>query len=315
MSENEHEITHEIIDLTELKPLGQARDEVRYNCPNCESKRGKPDDDGKMYWNTKKLRGWCFKCSTAFLPVDESASKDEVEWKKVTDTYLSNLPMALFEGIEYPREVAFNFPEMETPHLKYLKGRNPFLIPLAPYLGLRAWKGRESAVVTPFFYKERICKFQARFMYRKRGMKYYTSEGPKPLYSPMHVFNNFRLVETDMITICEGTYDAIALAILGFPNPVAVLGDKLTPLQLYDIRNLRPVVKKVYVCLDDRGRCTQIAKVAKKVLPGVQETEIFCEWGADEKSDPEDFLVNSLKIDGQAEQYMTSVNAWMRMMQ
>jgi len=141
-----------------------------------------------------------------------------------------------------------------------LKGRNPFLIPLTEYLGFRGWKGKDTGVVIPFIYRKKICKFQCRFVTRRGQpldkndkMKYYTSPGPKPLYSPFHIFADFQSVgKKEELTICEGVFDAIALAIMGFPNPVAILGDKLTPLQMWDIRHIKnAIITKVYLCLDD----------------------------------------------------------------
>lgn len=37
-------------------------DEINYNCPFCESKRGKKDNDGKLYVNVVSLKFYCFKC-------------------------------------------------------------------------------------------------------------------------------------------------------------------------------------------------------------------------------------------------------------
>ena len=39
--------------------------EITFNCPFCLSKRGKADDDHKLYVNTKSLKFHCFKCGSS----------------------------------------------------------------------------------------------------------------------------------------------------------------------------------------------------------------------------------------------------------
>jgi DNA primase len=135
-------------------------------------------------------------------------------------------------------------------------------------------------------------------------MKYYTSPGPKPLYSPYHIFGDFHTVgQLEELTICEGVFDAIALAIMGFPNPVAILGDKLTPLQMWDIRHLVPTTTKIYLCLDDVERSRYTQKLVKKFIPCVEETEIFATWSP--FGDPEEWLVGQLKENVSLKEEMT----------
>jgi hypothetical protein len=296
---SEYETTQEIFDVSQYTPISKSHEEWRFFCPNCEDKRGKPDREGKLYYNIVKHKGWCHKCHTAFYPENVNSSIDysELEWERVCKTFLGNFPCAKLENLEVPKEVSFRFPELTRELITYLKGRNPFLVSLKDYLAFRGWKGQDTGVVIPFFYRGRICKFQTRFLSRKdpkRG-KYYTSEGPKILYSPMHIFNSFRLVRSDEITIAEGVFDAIALAIIGFPNPVALLGDTLTLLQINDLRYLTPMATKAYICLDDYERSLEVAKVVKRSMPGVQKTEIFVKWAP--YKDPEEFLTESIKGD------------------
>ena len=309
---SEHEITQEIINLEDMgPPLSKSRDEWRFNCPNCPDKRGKPDKEGKMYYNVAKQKGWCFKCSTAFHPELVGVDQEEVEWEKIQGSLISRIPLAIFENMEEPKEVGFNFPDMDWEQIWYLKNRNPYIFALKDWLGFKGWAGKEKGVVLPFFYKGKICKFQCRFMERTKGMKYYTSPGPKPLYSPMHIMNDFKLQEGEAtVTICEGVFDAIALWVVGFPNPLAILGDKITPLQLYDIRSLSPTVTKAYVCLDDWDRSLAIAKVMRKHCPSLQKTEIFTKWGR-KGDDPEDFLKAAMGNSEAKQEYTQRVSNFM----
>jgi hypothetical protein len=300
--------TTEIFDIFEATPVHKGQDEWRFICPVCPDKRGKPDKDGKLYWNVLKNCGYCFKCKTSFFPesVDGNGfhlTKDELEYQKSVKILLSHFQDKT-DIVELPCEVQFNFPDLTPDLLLYLKRRNPFLIPLKDWLGIKAWRGQDTGVVLPFFYGETICKFQCRFVTKKGkplskndGMKYYTSPGPKPLYSPFHIFIENRTVnDQDEITLCEGVFDAIALAIMGFPNPLAVLGDKLTPLHVHNIRNLHPIITKINLCLDDEERNIDIEKTIRRDLLAVERIERFSFWLPYFK-DPEEFLRGQIKID------------------
>ena len=288
---SDFDTTHEIIKTEDLgKPLSKSGNEWRYYCTSCEEKRGKPDKKGKMYFNIEKQTGYCFLCHTAFHVEDEELDKEEREWDNILDTMKSRFPLSIFDGMERPKGVGFTFPELSPSHIKYLKNRNPYLVALKDWLGIRGWTGKDSGVVLPFFYRENVCKYQVRFIDRAKGAKYYTAPGPKPLYSPMHILNTFQLEgDTQEVTICEGVFDAIALWIIGFPTPLSLLGDKITPLQLYDIRSLSPMVSKAYVCLDDWDRSLAVSRVMRRYIPSLQETKIYSQWGGG-KNDPEDFL-------------------------
>lgn len=309
---SDYEMTQEIINLEDMgEPIAKSRDEWRFHCPNCLDKRGKQDLEGKMYYNIDKQKGYCFKCSTSFYPEQSGVDQDEIEWERIQRDFKSRIPLAIFDDMEEPKEIAFDFPVLEWDQIWYLKKRNPYVFALKDWLGFRGWSGKENGVVLPFFYKGKICKFQCRFMERTKGMKYYTSPGPKPMYSPMHILNDFRLSEGPAeVTICEGVFDAIALWVIGFPNPLAILGDKITPLQLYDIRSLSPLVTKAFVCLDDWDRSLSVAKVLKRHVPGLQDTEIFTKWG-NKGDDPEDFLKTTMGNPEAKQEYTQRVSEFM----
>lgn len=298
------DFTVEIYDVTTLKEVSRTGNEVRYHCPFCSDKRGRADKDGKLYFNIVKQKGYCFLCHSSIYPEgseDGRLDKDELAWKLTVERMLRFYPDTLFDNLEFPHEVSFDFPDLTPALLNYLKERNPFLIPLKDCLGLQAWRGRDTGVVIPFIYHGKICKFQSRFVTRgdvplakDDKMKYYTSPGPKPLYSPFHIFGNFKGVgHAEELTICEGVFDAIALAIMGFPNPVAILGDRLTPLHIWDIRHLSPIISKIYLCLDDMGRNILIEKVVRKFIPCVEDIEKFSFWLPHFK-DPEEWLRDQL---------------------
>jgi 5S rRNA maturation endonuclease (ribonuclease M5) len=287
----------EIVDISTLEPFHKGREEWRFNCFVCEEVRGKKDTDGKFYWNVAKQKGFCHKCHTAFYPENEEVeANEEYELKQASEFFSQkNDILSRYDNLEFPREISFDFPDVNDEDIQYLKARNPFLIPLRHVLGLRGWRGRDKGVILPFIYERKIVKFQTRFYIRKdwkRG-KYYTLNGPKPPYSPMHILDTFKCIGEKEITLCEGVFDAIALAIMGFNNPLAVLGDTITPLQEYIIRRLVPY--RIVVALDDWDRSMAVKKHLHKYIPSVEEVHIHCKWGM--YKDPEEFLTHEIVKD------------------
>lgn len=281
----------EIFEPGDHKSFAEASgDEVRYNCPICIDIRGKEDDNGKLYWNRVKRKGFCFLCHTVFYPnTDDLEDGGEGEFSQAMSAWLDH--SIGFDQLEReePSEIAFDFSPLKDDLLLYLKDRNPFLHHLVPALGLHGWYGRDTGVVTPFFYKEKVVKFQTRFVSRKdpKAAKYYTSEGTKILYSPRHLFGvteGFDLIGEQTITLTEGTYDAIACAIMGFPNPLAVLGSSLTKYQILLLKKLMPF--KVFCCLDDWKLNMALKRQVLSALDTVEEA-IVNPLG---KGDPEEFL-------------------------
>lgn len=303
----------EIFEPGDYKPYADASgDEVRYNCPVCIDIRGKEDDDGKMYWNTAKRKGYCFKCNTVFYPnTDDLDDGGDAEYHQVMSGFLDKI--VGYDQLEYeePDEIAFDFPPLKDDLLFYLKDRNPFLLHLAPTLGLHGWYGRDKGVVTPFFYKEKIIKFQTRFISRQdpKAAKYYTSEGTKVLYSPRHIFgtrHSFELLGEQTVTLVEGTYDAIACAIMGFPNPLAVLGSSLTKYQCLLLKKLSPF--KAFCFLDDWKLNKALERQVKREVDTIDEVEIP-RLG---KGDPEEILKILIKDSTMKRECAERVAQWIK---
>ena len=269
---------------SEIRKLDNG--ETIYRCTNCQDKIGKPDTIGKLYYNTEKQVGYCFRCHTVFYP----ETQDDETTKEIRIVASAALKKYSEQSLEHLDPIEFSFNPLNDYMLSYLRRRNPFLPGLAKKIGFQAWYGTSSGVVTPFWYKGNIVKFQARFVNRKKGAKYYTSKGQKISYSPQRIFDSFKIKEP-VITICEGVYDAIALAIMGYPNPVAVLGDRISDRQIHDLRRLIP--EYAYLALDDWERSKEIRKTIK-AMPSISDTLIVT-WGR--YKDPEEYLVGEIKKD------------------
>lgn len=109
------------------------------------------------------------------------------------------------------------------------------------------------------------------------------------MYSPQHLFTNFKLRRESTITICEGVYDAIALWILGYPNPVAVLGSTITEYQALLLRKLMP--ENVIFAMDEWSISSAMRAEIRTQVPSVVGVRIENFNGLD----PEEYLVNEIK--------------------
>src|SRR5258706_13560430 len=118
-------------NIHSLKELSRTGNEIRYNCPLCEEKRGKADTDGKFFFNVVKQKGYCFKCHSSIYPEGtergDRPDRDEIEWKKSIDALLRHYHDSIFDEVEFPVEVPFDFLPLTQDLLLYLKTRNPFL--------------------------------------------------------------------------------------------------------------------------------------------------------------------------------------------
>lgn len=292
--------SHEVIDITTLTAVGSlSGDEQRYFCPVCPDKRGKPDREGKLYWSTLKNVGWCFLCSTAFFP-QELAMEDRVptldgRYLAGLDRLLGVFRPSLTEPEPLPFVFADRFGVVDKELLDYLEQRNPYLPGLVRLLGIRGWFGRDKGVVLPFWYREAVVKFQTRFLY-KTTPKYYTSIGQKPFYSPHQVFRPqaFDQGSIEEVTLCEGVFDAIALACMGFPTPLAMLGKTVSEFQVHLLRLLGP--RGVIAALDEWQLSKDlVTRLQRHRLPSVEALRIITPWSK-QAQDPEEFMVHRMTV-------------------
>jgi len=280
--------TYEIIDISTLNQVGKTNTHLIYLCPECKKKLGKPDLKGKLYYSIDKDVGLCFRCNTVFYP-EEDENDPNYEMKDLRDNIEKYSKRNGYIDGNFS-EVAMRFSPLETDLLVYLKGRNPLLINIVDILGLGGWYGKDRGVVTPFIYDGKVIKFQVRYTTREKGNdEYYTMPGPKVLYSPFHT--STRLFEERTITICEGTYDAIALAIMGYPNPLAILGKAITPVQIYQIKKLVPY--NCFIAMDQKKLGWAIHKQLKYELQSVSDYIVFDFDGPD----PEEYLRDKFFFD------------------
>jgi len=100
-----------------------------------------------------------FFCLSRRNRAGDRPDRDEIEWKKSVDALLRHYPDTLFNDLEFPVEVPFEFPELTRDLLFYLKGRNPFLIPLTEYLGLEDGKAKTQVLLYHSFIVRKYVNF------------------------------------------------------------------------------------------------------------------------------------------------------------
>lgn len=284
--------TYETIDINTLHVVNKRPTHLICLCPECKNKLDKPDLKGKLYFSIKKKVGLCFRCNTVFYPIedeeDKNNNKDIRDLQNNIEKYLNKNSIVDDEDTFSP--VALKFEKLNRTLLEYLNNRNPLILSILDMLGLGGWYGKDTGVVTPFIYNGNVIKFQVRYITREKGdNEYYTMPGPKYLYSPFHT--STKLFTERTISICEGTYDAIALAIMGYPNPLAILGKCITQVQLSQIRKMVPY--NCWILLDEKKLGYGILKQLKSEIGSISEYIVSDFNGPD----PEEYLRYKIKTD------------------
>lgn len=279
--------TYEAVSLDSIEVAGHSATHTIYFCPFCEIKADQIDTDGKLYFSEDKALGVCFRCNTVVFPTDEKFYAPDRLLQRSINKAINSLNHTIGH-VEDPPKVAMSFGELTRDDIGYLRGRNPLIMSLLPILGLKSWESTRRGIVAPFIYKNYVGMFQVRYQ-DKLKPKYYTMPGFKLMYSPQHLFTNFKLRRESTITICEGVYDAIALWILGYPNPVAVLGSTITEYQALLLRKLMP--ENVIFAMDEWSISSAMRAEIRTQVPSVVGVRIENFNGLD----PEEYLVNEIK--------------------
>lgn len=296
-----YERTFETVDISTLNQHDETSGYWIFECPFCTEKRGANYwSNNRLYFSKKTNRGLCYQCNTVVFPELDEVQEERLELKSAISKFSEE-----GDSSENLGSIQFDFDPLDAELLRYLSNRNPLIVHLTRVLGLAKWEGIEKGVVTPFIDRGKVVKFQVRFPNRSKERKYYTAPpGTTPLYSPFHCFYYYNLFVERTVTLCEGTYDAIALGIMGYPNPLAVLGKTLTRFQINQLRRLVP--EYCYIAMDEFD--INLA-VKKQVVSGVKSISevIMKNFGG---KDPEEYLVSTYKEN--RDSYVENVQSWIR---
>lgn len=295
-------------------PVGSSETHNIHKCPYCAENypKGTPDTVGKLYVRKDNGVGFCFRCETAVRRHENTSSLD-VKFKSAMMRLSSKCYIGMYDDAELvktpPSQVPFRFDDINEDGMEYLESRpNPFISLMSDYLGLKQIqsKTRGVGIVAPFYHTGSIVKYQIRYSDPGKDAKYYTSPGPKYLYSPNRKITGDALKDDTEICLVEGVYDSVAQLIRGYNTPLAILGKSLTDKQLSDIQDMFP--SKVYICLDDLKLSWQLARSIRSKIPSakiiVEKSKL--------RGDPEEILNQEcVRDENTLDKYITRVNELM----
>lgn len=303
---SDHELPKSVVsvDRFEHSPINSTpilnkdgHGENNYHCPFCAEKRAKhgkeatEDTAGKLYINTYKNVGYCFRCNTVVLV------------GFTVDNAIENLVKTLEFAFKENEEVEFETLTLNYPlacdnkdAMSWIQARNPVLTPDIIRMLDARWYERvirkkseitgefepvnRRGILFPIRIKNEIKSFQIRFLTDVHAERFYTLNGAKLCWS---LFPN----QTKMseISICEGVFSAIAAGLMQFKQPLALLGKTITPLQINQLRDLLPI--KVNLLCDTPEINWKLFHEVRKKLPTVEEIKVV-KLG---NNDPEEYFL------------------------
>lgn len=269
-------IPYQIVAMFGPNPCGynENKHELRYHCPECENRRGKPDLKGKLYVNTKTFKFHCFYCEYKGVVgrkskinydrvYEEQKEQENDELVREIGSVINNCSDKF--KLKIPIEKIFT----SSSATEYLIKRG-FTEKQLEYYDLRVGNLDQEfgRIVIP----NEVSKLVYTDYYSART---YIDQAPK-YHNPGEeksktVFNLFRQKEESPIIVVEGALTAIAA---GF-HAVATLGKTMTVDQASKIASKHPSV--VYINYDYGAEefSHRACQLMKKVLPMTPVMEVL----------------------------------------
>jgi hypothetical protein len=234
-----------VLSLIEREVPKQSSDgqQLRFNCPFCLSKRGKPDNDYKLYVHIEKRVYHCFKC--------ETSGKLDSSYKKEKETLYEKVLKKINEWAEkIKNSKTIKFPDgtklLWKEHIAYsylIFHRNipEFVIDKREiYVN-----DRMQLVIFPVKEKNKLVFYQGRSYSGKRffyNPKY--SNKRHFIYGLDYIDKNL-----DFIVLCEGIMSSLSV-----PNGLCFFGKDFSDIQIemlcnFLIENVN--IKKIYIGIDN----------------------------------------------------------------
>lgn len=250
---------------------GNGKDEIRYYCPECMNRRGKPDKSGKLYVNVYSFKFNCFYCGYSGTIGQDVVVNHNKNYERTLDQDVSYL-LSTFEEIQSQEDSKY---KLRIPIRKIFD--NPTA---TEYLIKRGFEEKKLEYYDlrvgdyNYMFGRIVIPNEVKFLTKT---DYYTGRSfidqvPKYKNPTVEksdiVFNLFRVEEERPIIVTEGPLTAIAA---GY-QAVATLGKTMTRSQAAQILQKKP--SRVYVNYDygaeewSRRACYLLSKMSP-------ETEIF----------------------------------------
>lgn len=223
----------------------------RYCCPYCVSRRGKEDNDYKLYVNVKRISivGFCFKCnivvfSRSGTPSFEKIAPIFLQYLNKIDQESSTKKIQIFD-ISFTESIY-----EDNICLNYLLNKRKIPKEMIDYWEMRSLTlvDRQYVFIPDEVISQSTNFYQLRVLDDSKP-KYISATGcDKPI---MKLYKH----EYDELYLVEGVFSAIAIG----REAVPLLGKYMSRIQVTQLRNhyerINKFPKYVYICLD--GGCVE----------------------------------------------------------
>lgn len=280
-------------DPVQHEVVGDSTDHDHYNCPFCLEVRGKADDDGKFYWNTVKLLGYCFKCKTVGILASDKAVH-ELKLDMIIRSFINHGEKEVKDmQSKINAAPGFDLDKIGNPlsprAIDYLVNRFPMYEDMHSLFGMR--EVPEVGILIPFYLDGKVHSYTIRLYNPTGKMKYYINKDQDKIpYSPARILTKGNTV--DEITLVEGCFDSYGALLDGYKNPIALQGLSLTQMHLFILRRLMP--SKITIYLDEKEKSLDLLGKLRKSFPLVGDIKVVNTFGADPE---ERFLYKLANID------------------
>jgi hypothetical protein len=249
---------------------GKSDDEIMYNCPFCEEVVGKVDTKGKLYFNTNKQIGHCFRCNTVAI-IKSDKPINEIQLRTFIDSLYSKYHS---RNYDYSSKLLNTIDlskicnDLSDKGIDFINNRIPFYSEIAEPLNIK--EVYDVGVLFPFYIDNKCISYSIRLFNPGTDMKYYIAKGiDKVPYSPTRILNDNKI---DEVTIVEGCFDAIAAYLDGYPNPIALQGLFISDYMIYLLRRLN--ISKINIYLDDFQKSLDLKYSIRGKFPTVSNKDI-----------------------------------------
>lgn len=267
-------VPYKIIARFGPNPCGDnGKDEVRYYCPVCEERRGRPDTKGKLYVNVKTYNYHCFLCGYSgqigrHEVVDSNKIYDEDKEQSI-DTLIKDINSVLTVKNKFNLKIPLNKVSDSPAAFQYMIDRG-FTEEQMEYYDMRVGTLDQEfgRIIVPNQVDHRVyTDFYSARTYIDQTPKYHNPAQEKS----STVFNLHRIDEGSPIIVVEGALTAVAAG----KRAVSTLGKTMTRSQASQIASKHPSI--VYINYDYGAEeySRQACQLMKSLLPDTKIMEVL----------------------------------------
>jgi hypothetical protein len=260
----------EYLDLDLKSLVRRSGQEEIYRCPYCSELRGKPDKEGKFYYNIIKQVGHCFSCE-AVIVSDALRSPDlirqQLETPSDEEKYgYQKSSLDVWTSPIKDNQKCFEYMVSQRHISPDVLERFNILATDSPRHGVvfanKTWRNGGDTTMTDFFVIRNLSDTMKHTVLRDQ-------------VKPLMWCNQ---VDSDVLMLVEGTTSGLSAYqhLDGVVSPLILLGKSISELQLKQLRELCHFKKinSVYIATDG-GSFEQGLKIAAVVHAALIKQEVF----------------------------------------